>query len=174
MTGVIGRIAPLVTAVAERVSQLITAGLERVPQLITGARDAMTSVVNRIGNSLARQAPDAFDLGTAVIGRAAQAGPTVLSKGEQAALNRGLGNAYRDEIAVQFDQMPNRIADIEVYKWTPFGRRYVDVEVSDGAGKVLGGIETKFGKSLYTIGQALKDMWLRREGYRVDVLRYQI
>jgi hypothetical protein len=67
------------------------------------------------------------------------AASTGLSQGEQVALSRGLGNAYRDEIAANIDQMPNRMATTEVYKRTPFGARFIDVEVSDGSNNVLGG-----------------------------------
>jgi RHS repeat-associated protein len=96
-----------------------------------------------------------------------------LSAGERVALNKGLGDAWRDAVAVQFDQMPNRMASTEVTKFTPFGRRVIDVEVSDANGKVLGGIETKFGNSPYTVMQQWKDMWLQYfQSYRVNVLRY--
>jgi hypothetical protein len=37
---------------------------------------------------------------------------------------------------------------------------------------MLGGIETKFGNSAYTISQRAKDKWLWIwDGYRVDVVR---
>jgi RHS repeat-associated protein len=97
----------------------------------------------------------------------------VLSAGERAALNQGLGNGWRDQVAAEMDSLPNRVANTEVYKWTPFGRRFIDVEVSDESGQVLGGIETKFGDSPYTVLQEWKDMWLQYfQGYRVNVLRY--
>ena len=74
---------------------------------------------------------------------------------------------------MEMDSLPNRLANTEVYKWTPFGRRFIDVEVSDESGQVLGGIETKFGDSPYTVMQQWKDMWLQYfQGYRVNVLRY--
>lgn len=96
-----------------------------------------------------------------------------VSKADQLALNKGLGDAWRDQVAGEFDQMPNRMADIEVTKMTPFGLRRVDVEVSDGNGQVLGGIETKFAGSPYTVMQQWKDMWLwYTQGYRVDLVRY--
>jgi hypothetical protein len=71
------------------------------------------------------------------------------------------------------DQIPNRMADPEVFKSTPFGARFIDGEVSDRSGNVLGGIETKFGNSPYTAAQRAKDAWLYlTQGYRVNVLRY--
>jgi hypothetical protein len=124
-----------------------------------------------IGKLLGSAAEDAGV--TTVSSVTKEAGVTVLSKGDQASLNRGLGNAWRDEVAVQMDQLPNRMATTEVYKPTPFGKRFIDVEVSDSSGNVLGGIETKFGNAPYTVTQRLKDMWLyRMQGYRVNVLEY--
>ena len=59
----------------------------------------------------------------------------------------------------------------EVYKKTPFGKRFIDIEVSQN-GKVLGGIETKVGGSRYTPLQRAKDLWLwYRDGYKVNVVR---
>jgi hypothetical protein len=59
----------------------------------------------------------------------------------------------------------------EVYKPTPFGKRFMDIEVSMN-GKVLGGVETKVGSSRYTWQQQLKDWWLNNaQGYIVNVAR---
>ena len=59
----------------------------------------------------------------------------------------------------------------EVYKWTPFGKRFIDIEVSL-EGQVLGGIETKLGNSAYGVWQRLKDMWLAHfQDYIVNVVR---
>lgn len=59
----------------------------------------------------------------------------------------------------------------EVVKKTPFGKRIIDIEVSLD-GKVLGGIETKVGKSPYLPTQRAKDNWLNVfEGYPVNVIR---
>lgn len=64
-----------------------------------------------------------------------------------------------------------REVSLEVNKWTPFGRRFIDIEVSH-QGKPLGGIETKLGTSPYTNAQNLKDWWLRAaRGYKVEVVR---
>jgi hypothetical protein len=64
-----------------------------------------------------------------------------------------------------------RTVRTEVYKWTPFGARFIDIEV-EMAGRVLGGIETKLGKSPYTVAQRAKDMYLWIvKNYKVDVLR---
>jgi len=88
----------------------------------------------------------------------------------QVTRNRAAGNAFRDEIASLLEAA-GRDVKIEQYKWTPFGPRYIDVEVSMGE-RVLGGIETKVGKSPYTVLQRVKDayLWLVHD-YRVDLVR---
>ena len=61
----------------------------------------------------------------------------------------------------------------EVVKKTPFGKRVIDIEVSKD-GKILGGIETKAGKSPYKPSQRSKDKWLQQfEDYPVNVVRDQ-
>lgn len=90
----------------------------------------------------------------------------------QVQLNRIVGNAFRDQLANGLIQEGREVAT-EVYKWTPFGRRFIDIEVSSG-GKVLGGIETKVGSLRYTPLQRLKDIWLdlnTQGGYPVQVVR---
>jgi len=88
----------------------------------------------------------------------------------QVQVNRANGNAYRDELAVLLRQA-GRDVNTEVYKKTPFGKRFIDIEVSQNE-TVLGGIETKVGKSRYTPIQQLKDWWLKNvEGYTVNVSR---
>ncbi|MCD4824353.1 MAG: hypothetical protein K8S55_07085, partial [Phycisphaerae bacterium] len=84
--------------------------------------------------------------------------------------NKAKGDAFRNEIAEGM-RMAGRNVTTEVYKKTPFGARYIDIEVSSG-GKVLGGIETKAGNSPYTIPQRAKDayLWIV-ENYKVNVVR---
>ena len=97
-------------------------------------------------------------------------GSPVVAKGTPQVLkNKARGDAFRDEIA---DLMKKEGRDVqtEVTKKTPFGRRVIDVEVSKD-GKVLGGIETKTGKSRYLPSQRAKDEWLRQNGYPVNVVR---
>ena len=104
-------------------------------------------------------------------GSAVAAESAGVSAGEQAALNRALGNAWRDQLAGELEQL-GRDVQTEVYKATPFGRRFIDVDVAQG-GRSLGGIEAKFGNSPYTPLRQLKDVWLwMRQGYRVDLVRY--
>lgn len=88
----------------------------------------------------------------------------------QVTINRMAGNAFRDELASLLRQAGREVTT-EVYKRTPFGRRFIDIEVSlDGT--VLGGIETKVGRSRYTAVQRLKDSWLEWvDGYPVNVAR---
>jgi hypothetical protein len=58
----------------------------------------------------------------------------------------------------------------EVTKLTPFGRRVIDIEVwKDGT--LLGGIEAKYGNSIYRASQMAKDYWLKMQGYIVNVVR---
>lgn len=88
----------------------------------------------------------------------------------QVTLNRIAGNAFRDELAAML-RLSGREVATEVYKRTPFGSRFIDIEVSLND-VVLGGIETKVGKSPYKSLQRLKDSWLRWiDGYYVDVAR---
>jgi hypothetical protein len=84
--------------------------------------------------------------------------------------NKEAGDKFRDEIA-NLLQKAGKNVDTEVYHWTPFGRRFIDIEVSSN-GKVVGGIETKVGSSPYTPLQRLKDWWLNwHDGYKVNVVR---
>lgn len=101
--------------------------------------------------------------GAKVAGAAESTAPLVTA-------NRIAGNAARDALALGL-RAEGRTAATEVYKWTPFGKRFIDIEVSLG-GKVLGGIEVKVGGSRYLPAQRAKDAWLRIvEGYRVNVVR---
>jgi hypothetical protein len=111
------------------------------------------------------------------------AGASLVSKGTQVTktveqslvqANRAAGNAFRDEIAAGL-AAEGRQVTTEVYKRTPFGARYIDIEVSM-SGKVLGGIETKVGSSRYLPLQRMKDIWLdfnTTGGYPVQLVRKQ-
>ncbi|MBO9676359.1 MAG: VCBS repeat-containing protein [Sphingobacteriaceae bacterium] len=84
--------------------------------------------------------------------------------------NRAAGNAFRDELAASL-RAAGRIVKTEVYKPTPYGKRFMDIEVQMPNGEVMGGIETKVGSSRYHTLQRLKDDWLRANGYPVQVVR---
>ncbi|MEZ5901353.1 MAG: hypothetical protein R3D51_17885 [Hyphomicrobiaceae bacterium] len=85
-------------------------------------------------------------------------------------MNRLRGNAFRDAVAAGLEA-EGRTVEVEVYKATPFGPRFIDIEVSY-QGQVQGGIETKLGSSRYTNLQNLKDWWLRvARGYKVNIVR---
>ncbi len=115
---------------------------------------------------LGRDLGPAAAIAVAVIVRS----PTTAARGAQVTLNRAAGNVFRDELASSLSQAGREVST-EVYKRTPFGRRFIDIEVSRG-GEVLGGIETKVGASRYTPLQKLKDWWLTNiEGYPVNVAR---
>ena len=84
--------------------------------------------------------------------------------------NRKAGNAFRDEIARELKAAGYQV-ETEVAKNTPFGRRFIDVEVWLN-GERLGGIEAKIGGSRYLPSQRAKDAWLRYiEKYQVRVVR---
>jgi len=63
-----------------------------------------------------------------------------------------------------------RTVRTEVFKRTPFGPRYMDIDVRLN-GVSLGGIETKVGGSRYLPLQRLKDAWLGANGYPVQLVR---
>jgi RHS repeat-associated protein len=94
------------------------------------------------------------------------------SAGARVLANKVAGDAFRDEIAGLFEKAGYGVRT-EVYKRTPFGKRFIDIEISRD-GTVLGGIETKFGKSTYTAYQRAKDAALKvLEDYNVQVVRPQ-
>lgn len=100
--------------------------------------------------------------------------PAVASKSmPQVLINQMTGNAFRDNVA-DFMSSQGRVVEKEVMKKTPFGRRFIDVEVSDTDGNVLGGIETKTGGARYAPSQRAKDMYLKLfSKYIVNVVRDQ-
>ena len=84
--------------------------------------------------------------------------------------NKIAGDAFRDEIAGLL-KSSGRQVELEVYKRTPLGKRYIDIDVWL-SGRSLGGIETKFGGSRYIPTQRAKDAWLRIvKDYPVNVVR---
>ncbi|WP_261511532.1 DUF6443 domain-containing protein [Chryseobacterium paludis] len=96
------------------------------------------------------------------------------SRGVQA--NRTAGNVFRDELA-QALEAEGKTVYKEVYKKTPFGRRYLDIDVwtapIESGGRNLGGIEAKASMNArYRAAQRAKDIWLWfAERYRVNVVR---
>ncbi len=86
--------------------------------------------------------------------------------------NRTAGNLFRDELATALEA-EERTVRTEVYKRTPFGKRYIDIDVQYN-GVSLGGIETKVGGSRYLPLQRLKDAWLGANGYPVQLVRKPI
>jgi hypothetical protein len=92
------------------------------------------------------------------------------------------GNSYRDQIADLLRQelaaqglgstVVAEATGNPIRKDTPFGPRFIDIEIRDAQGKPLGGIEVKDGNSRYKPSQRAKDEWLRlTEGYSVTVVR---
>ncbi|UZT99167.1 type IV secretion protein Rhs [Chryseobacterium fluminis] len=92
-----------------------------------------------------------------------------ISKGALVQANRTAGNAFRDELADAL-RAEGKVVKTEVYKKTPYGKRYMDIQVKMPNGKSAG-IETKVGGSRYHTLQKLKDDWLRANGYPVQVVR---
>ncbi len=88
----------------------------------------------------------------------------------QVLTNKVRGDAFRDEIANQMVKNA-RVIEKEVMKSTPFGKRFIDIEVKTNKGEILGGIETKTGNSRYLPSQRAKDEYLKIIGYPVNVIR---
>jgi RHS repeat-associated protein len=87
-------------------------------------------------------------------------------------VNKAVGDAARDELA-KLLTAAGREVRTEVPKWTPFGRRVIDIEVGPPHTPV-GGIEVKTGDSVYKASQRAKDWWLTNvEGYIVNLVRYK-
>jgi RHS repeat-associated protein len=83
---------------------------------------------------------------------------------------RAEGNAFRDELA-DLLRAEGRQVQTKMFKRTPFGPRYIDIDVSYN-GVNLGGIETKLGNARYTASQRAKDTWLKIwDNYPVQVVR---
>lgn len=102
--------------------------------------------------------------------RGAKAAVSGVRELAQVTKNRIAGNKARDELA-ELLRKEGREVLTEVYKKTPFGKRFMDLEVRY-QGRVMGGIEIKKGGSRYHNLQQLKDWWLRNvEGYPVDLVR---
>jgi hypothetical protein len=92
-------------------------------------------------------------------------------KSVQLKLNKAVGDAWRDTVADQL-KAAGRDAKTEVRKDTPFGPRVMDVEASErSTGKVLGGVETKTGKSPVTPSQRAKDNYLKKQGHPINYVR---
>jgi hypothetical protein len=132
-----------------------------LPKTQQEANSAALTQFGTVGLSAASGA--AKSLGTALT--------SALTRAERLAANRLRGNAFRDALAGALRAEGREVAT-EVSKWTPFGRRFIDIEVRH-EGRLLGGIETKTGNSLYTASQRVKDWWLRTfQGYEVQLVRH--
>lgn len=125
-----------------------------------------------LGRYVSRAVPLARSLAPKAVARVQRTAAAPAVRRASVTANRAAGNHYRDQLAGHFRAHGYQVRT-EVYKRTPFGRRYIDIEVSR-AGRVLGGIETKVGRSRYTPAQRAKDryLWLRYR-YRVNVVRWR-
>ncbi|MFH0790479.1 MAG: RHS repeat-associated core domain-containing protein [Candidatus Omnitrophota bacterium] len=118
----------------------------------------------------ARQRGEALGTGLISVGTALYGAGKIGGPKSNIQQNKIRGDAFRDEIA---NNLSNEGLNVktEVVKNTPFGKRVIDIEVSN-EGKVLGGIETKTGESPYTSSQRAKDTWLQLvENYIVNLVR---
>lgn len=135
-----------------------------------GARGATEALLFGLGGRTFFQGWEAGRAAAAARDAAARAAAKSAAAGSRAAANRNAGNAFRDELAKTLRDA-GRDVETEVLKRTPFGKRFIDIEVSMN-GKVLGGVEAKAGGSRYTATQRLKDWWLKNaQGYTVNVAR---
>lgn len=141
---------------AETKAAIIGAGVGEVLQLLGGE----VAQVGKVGK-LAKVAEISED-----VGKVAEAAKGVTSLVQA---NRTAGNLFRDELAAAL-RAEGRTVRTEAYKWTPFGKRYIDIDVRLNGVK-LGGIETKVGSSRYLPLQKLKDAWLGANGYPVQLVR---
>ena len=169
---------------------IVSASLVALPFVIEGGGAALAtaklgsgvaaSAYASAGISIGVQFPRLTAFGTSIL--AALSGtPTpkaeVVEEGTQVAqvtLNRAAGNAWRDELADLMRQIPGRVVNKEVYKWTPFGKRFIDVDIRVAGEEFemyLGGIEAKAGAARYGPWQRLKDLWLGYQNYPVTVVR---
>jgi hypothetical protein len=150
------------------VANVITA----IGEAIEGAIDFSKWLSRELGGSTSNQefVGRAVGVGSILIGGPQARLGSCTAKGvmPQILKNKVAGDAFRDEIATLLRNEGRDVAT-EVYKKTPFGRRFIEVSQ---AGQVLGGIETKFGDSRYSPLQRAKDSWLwYRDGDKVDVVR---
>jgi len=122
-----------------------------------GIESAVSMLVEDVGTEATVEAAPVFE------NAAEEVGSNVIK-------NKAAGDAFRDEIANLLEK-EGRDVEIEVYKKTPFGKRFIDIDVWHN-GENLGGIETKLGSSRYTPLQRLKDIYLEvHQGYKIQVVR---
>jgi hypothetical protein len=158
-----------VQILAGEIGSLLTRGGSRVGSRI--ADELLDSTGNKVAGSLSRgtlESTTAEALGTRPVSVGRIAGNEL----------RLAGNPLRDETANLVRQIykgrPGYQIRTEVFKRTPFGKRFMDVHVEalgDDFAMHLGGIETKLGSSVYGPWQSLKDTWLKLRGYPVALIR---
>lgn len=89
--------------------------------------------------------------------------------GSQVRLNYQVGKAFEAELAATLTSAGRQV-ELNVYRWTPFGKRFYDIAVYHN-GKLLGYIEAKTGNSSYTALQGLKE-WVEVEyGIQTQLVR---
>jgi RHS repeat-associated protein len=83
---------------------------------------------------------------------------------------KAIGTDFEDAVKGVLEAAGRNVTKYR-YMWTPYGPRYIDLDVSDAGGS-LGGVEVKFNQSRHHTMQRLKDEWLRQyKGYVVNQIR---
>ena len=135
----------------------IKVGFEMCEKGFDGLSEADVQMITNFGEDIAQR----------VLERALGVG-NILKMGAVVTKNRKLGNQLRDQVAAVFKRIGFSVA-IEQYKPTPYGKRFIDVELRRGNTAL--GFEVKLGGSRYKKDQKKKDAYLLSVGYRVIVIR---
>lgn len=123
-------------------------GLDFVQDLQT-TYDAI-DLINTASSAVSQFEPElAFSLAFAASMNIFGAGN--ISPGTTIKANRKNGLNFQNEIADLLERNGYKVKQNRYFE-TPFGRRYIDIDVSKD-GKNLGGIEVKYGGSRYTASQ---------------------
>ncbi|WP_221887776.1 RHS repeat domain-containing protein [Chitinophaga polysaccharea] len=139
----------------------------------------VTDYVEPVVTNITTMGLEALFVSTISRGAGQAAVTAAARRASSAQANRLAGNAFRDELAAALEAEGRTVVK-EVYKKTPFGKRFIDLDVwtapAEFGGKNLGGIEAKASMSArYRASQRAKDLWLLvTEKYRVDVVRKPI
>lgn len=75
--------------------------------------------------------------------------------------NKAAGDAFRDEVAAEIEKTGKKVRR-EVRVDTPFGARYLDIEVTEPATGELSAVEAKSHNARYRPSQRAKDEYLKR------------
>jgi hypothetical protein len=86
--------------------------------------------------------------------------------------NRAAGKAWEGKVGAVLNRIPGVVVKSQTYFKTDYGRRFLDFTVETKKGRVLFGVEAKWGSSRHTAAQRLKDTWIQRnKGFPIFVVR---